>query len=157
MDEFIRTCCPHQGAELDTEELMAALSDKNRLDVYTALLAEFVPVGDDALVAALTFEGLNGFSGIKEAGDAHLPDIGEDAVHTCKAYLGHMLAALESLYTRMDMTPRAMMLRWALTGALLGKARSYGEDNCRYWNPVEAAEHDFCYEAYLEECHNLVE
>jgi hypothetical protein len=155
--EFIEKSCPHGGTELDADALKTAFVENNRLDVYSCLLQEFVPVGDDALVAALKYEGLNGFVGIKEAGDAHLPDIGADSVHTCKAYLAHMLAALESLYARMDMTPRAMMLHWALKGALQDKPRSYGEDNCRYWNPVEAAEHDFCYELYLEQRHNFVD
>lgn len=156
--DFIEKCCPHQGEELDADALKTAFAEKNRLDVYSCLMLEFVPVGDDALVAALKYEGLNGFWGIRELGDAHLPDIDtEDSVQTCKAYLRHMLAALETLYARMDMTPRAMMLHWALTGAMQDKPRSYGEDNCRYWNGVDAAEHDFCYELYLEKVHNFVE
>lgn len=157
MDAYIAKCFPHQGAQLELDALMTAMKQKNKLGVYACLVKEFVPMADDALVAALLYQGLGGFEGFQAFADSTLPDVSGEAHVVCKRYLAHMLSTLESLYTQMDMTPRAMMLSWALKGALDGKPRSYGEDNCRYWNPVEAAQHDFCYEAYLEEVHNFVE
>ena len=156
--EYMHTCFPHQGKEIDVEEFVKDLKDKRKRNVYYTLLKEFVPMGDDAHVAALMYQGLGGlFGGVEIFGNSRLPAIENNLVQVCKTYLKHMLESLELLYENMDMTPRAMMLKWALDGALKNKPRSYGEDNCRYWNPVEAVEHDFCYELYLEKVHNFVE
>lgn len=159
--EYMHKCFPHQGTQIDVEEFITDLKDKRKRNVYYTLLKEFVPMGDDAHVAALMYEGLGGlFGGVEIFGDSRLPaidNIENNLVIVCKKYLDRMLESLESLYEHMDMTPRAMMLKWALSGALEDKPRSYGEQNCRYWNPVEAAEHDFCYELYLEKVHNFVE
>lgn len=156
--EYMHTCFPHGGKEIDAEEFVKDLKDKRKRNVYYTLLKEFVPMGDDAHVAALMYQGLGGlFGGVEIFGDSRLPSIENNLVQVCKTYLEHMLESLELLYENMDMTPRAMMLNWAVKGALQDKPRSYGEENCRYWNPVEAVEHDFCYELYLEKVHNFVE
>lgn len=155
--EYMNKCFPHQGLEIDVEEFVKDLKDKKKRNVYYTLIKEFVPMGDDAHVAALMYQGLGGFTGVEVFGDSTLPAIENNLVSVCKKYLDHMLESLDALYEHMDMTPRAMMLKWALSGALEDKPRSYGEENSRYWTPVEAVEHDFCYELYLEKVHNFVE
>jgi hypothetical protein len=155
--KYMHTCFPHGAKEIDVEEFIKDLKDKEKRKVYSDLVREFVPMGDNAHVAALMYQGLGGPFNEGPEDDSGLPSMDGDPVQVCKRYLEHMLESLQALYENMDMTPRAMMLNWALKGALQDKPRSYGEDNCRYWNPVEAVEHDFCYELYLEKVQNFVD
>ena len=155
LQAWVQKCCPHGGEELDMEGLVDALKTGDKTDIMKVLLKEFVPMADDATMAALLYTIEE--DELPEVPQSDNPESipNQESVKVCQAYLEYALRVLESLYTQMDMTPRALMLNWALKGAVKGRPRSYGARNMRYWNPVEAAEHDFCYEDYLERVHEV--